>query len=174
MNRYFETADPKWFGGTSLAIAYTSDINAVSPNDMTVISVNQASVWEREINYQIPAGLPPCPPEGCICSWNWIHRAHNGEGYPFEIVRASGQRSKLGLTSSTISYTDVACLARPTVRMLCNAVPCLVIARPTRLIASKGQRLGCTSTSAREWHSNRGDHIADVKWKQPPSSRHSA
>lgn len=86
MNRYFQPADPKWFGGTSLGIAYTSNIHGLSPNDMTIISVNQNSVWEREISYAIPAGLPPCPPEGCICSWNWIHRANNGEGYPFEIV----------------------------------------------------------------------------------------
>jgi hypothetical protein len=86
MNRYGSPTDSKWFGGTALAIAYTSDVGALQPNDMTVISVNYDSVWTRQISYSIPAGLPPCPPGGCLCTWNWIHTAGNGEGYPYEIV----------------------------------------------------------------------------------------
>nr|XP_018260028.1 uncharacterized protein I303_08100 [Kwoniella dejecticola CBS 10117]OBR82186.1 hypothetical protein I303_08100 [Kwoniella dejecticola CBS 10117] len=74
MNTYNGTVDNKWFGGSALAIAYTSDVGSLQPNDMTVISVNQNSVWEREISYQIPAGMPPCPSGGCLCSWNWIHQ----------------------------------------------------------------------------------------------------
>jgi hypothetical protein len=87
MNKYNETIDPELFGGTALAIAYTSDVASLQPNDMTVISVVQQSIWTREISYAIPAGLPACPPGGCLCTWNWIHRAGSGEGYPFEIVR---------------------------------------------------------------------------------------
>jgi hypothetical protein len=86
MNVYNETADPQWFGGTALAIAYKSDVSTISPNDFTVISINHNSVWEREINYDIPAGMPACPAGGCLCSWNWIHEANHGEGYPFEMV----------------------------------------------------------------------------------------
>lgn len=88
MNEFNATVDNKWFGGTALAIAYTSDVNSLQPNDMTVISVNQDTVWFRSVGYQIPAGLPPCPAGGCICSWNWIHEANHGEGYPYEIVRS--------------------------------------------------------------------------------------
>jgi hypothetical protein len=86
MNTYGQPADNKWFGGTALAISYTSDIANLKPNDMTVISVNYNSVWEREIYYDIPAGMPPCPPGGCLCSWNWFHQGGHGEGYPFEMV----------------------------------------------------------------------------------------
>lgn len=86
-NLFNETVDNQWFGGTSLAIAYTSNVATLQPNDMTVISVNQDSVWNRQIAYSIPAGLPACPTGGCLCTWNWIHQANNGEGYPFEIVR---------------------------------------------------------------------------------------
>ncbi|OCF37563.1 hypothetical protein I316_00689 [Kwoniella heveanensis BCC8398] len=85
MNSYNGTVDNKWFGGTALAIAYTSDVDSLQPNDMTVISVNFNSVWEREISYSIPAGLPACPAGGCLCTWNWIHQGGHGEGYPFEI-----------------------------------------------------------------------------------------
>jgi len=86
MNVFNQTADPQWFGGTALAIAYTSDASSVAPYDFTVISVNYNSVWERSIDYDIPAGLPACPSGGCLCSWNWIHQANHGEGYPYEIV----------------------------------------------------------------------------------------
>lgn len=90
MNQYNNTnVDPTKFGGTALAIAYTSDVSALQPNDMTVISVVQQSVWTRAISYDIPADLPACPPGGCLCTWNWIHRAGSGEGYPFEIVCAA-------------------------------------------------------------------------------------
>lgn len=87
MNRFGQSVNVKAFGGTALGIAYTSDVNALKPNDMTIISVNYASPWNRQVSYQIPAGMPPCPSGGCICSWNWIHRAGNGEGYGEEIVR---------------------------------------------------------------------------------------
>ncbi|WVW86538.1 hypothetical protein I302_108587 [Kwoniella bestiolae CBS 10118] len=85
MNTYNSTVDNKWFGGTALAIAYTSDVANLKPNDLTVISVNQNSVWERQISYKIPSGMPPCPSGGCLCSWNWIHQGGHGEGYPYEI-----------------------------------------------------------------------------------------
>ena len=65
LNRYNETVDNKWFGGTSLAIAYTSDVNSLKPNDFTVISVNKKCVCYREIDWDIP-DLPTCPPGGCL------------------------------------------------------------------------------------------------------------
>lgn len=53
---------------------------------MTVISVNTVSPWFRNTDYKIPAGLPACPEGGCLCTWNWIHQANHGEGYPYELV----------------------------------------------------------------------------------------
>lgn len=109
MNTYGQPVDNSKFGGTALAIAYTSDVAFLQPNDMTIISVNYNSVWEREIVYDIPAGLPPCPPGGCLCTWNWIHQSSSLEGYANEIVSLMGQRAPtcLPLTGSTTFYTDV-------------------------------------------------------------------
>jgi len=86
----FESTQPvnaSSLGGSALAIAYTSDYTSIGPNDMTIISVNYTSPWYRLTNYAIPANLPPCPEGGCICTWNWIHLAGNGEGDGEEIVR---------------------------------------------------------------------------------------
>ncbi|WRT68284.1 uncharacterized protein IL334_005260 [Kwoniella shivajii] len=100
MNAYNGTVDNKWFGGSALAIAYTSDVNSIKPNDLTVISVKQNSVWERQISYQIPAGLPPCPAGGCLCTWNWIHQGGHGEGYPNEIYNVMYRCQVTGNTNS--------------------------------------------------------------------------
>jgi hypothetical protein len=96
-----------WFGGTALAIAYTSDITKVKPSDMTVISVNTVSPWYRNTDYKIPAGLPACPSGGCLCTWNWIHQANHGEGYPYEIVSRDHSFAFAGLMRSTTTCTVV-------------------------------------------------------------------
>lgn len=85
-NKPGQPVDNSRFGGTYIAIAYSSDINAVVPDSMTVISINATSPWQRETVYKFPAGLPACPPEGCICTWGWNHLRNNGEGYGSEIV----------------------------------------------------------------------------------------
>ena len=92
-------------GGTAIGIAYTSDVHSVQPNDMTIISVNHASPWKREAIYDIPKGLPSCPEDGCICSWNWLHRGgqNGGEGYPWEIVSAPRFRVAGGLRVARVA-----------------------------------------------------------------------
>ena len=82
-----------YFGGTALAIAYTSDVDNLQPGDLTVFSVNYTSVWARETVYQVPKGMPPCPTGGCLCTWNWFHLANHGEGNPWEIVRITASPS---------------------------------------------------------------------------------
>lgn len=91
--------DPSLFGGTSLAIAYTSDVDALNPTDMTVISVHYRSVWKRETVYSIPADLGECPEGGCICTWNWIHQANKGEGYGPEIYNVMFRCKVTGATT---------------------------------------------------------------------------
>lgn len=59
--------------GCALAIAYKSDVRAVQPEDFAVFSVNQTCVWTRFTDFQVPARMPPCPKDGCICSFFWIH-----------------------------------------------------------------------------------------------------
>jgi len=81
------------FGGTALAIAYTSDVENLKPNNMTIISVNLTSPWTREVTYWIPADLPPCPKGGCLVTWNWVHLTLQKEGYGAEIVSSGCVRS---------------------------------------------------------------------------------
>ena len=59
--------------GCSLAIAYKSNVTDVQPEDFTVFSVNQTCVWTRFTEFQVPARMPPCPKDGCICAFFWIH-----------------------------------------------------------------------------------------------------
>ncbi|BEI80878.1 hypothetical protein CcaverHIS002_0200380 [Cutaneotrichosporon cavernicola] len=97
VNWFNKQPDISKLGGAALAIAYTSDAKNVKGSDFTVVSVQYRAVWERVITFNIPSGMPECPPEGCLCTWNWLHTALNtrnppapagqpqGEGYGFEI-----------------------------------------------------------------------------------------
>ncbi|CAK9783953.1 hypothetical protein CC85DRAFT_11841 [Cutaneotrichosporon oleaginosum] len=98
VNNFDQPANITLFGGTALAIAYTSDEKAVRGADLTVISTDWASPWLALASYPLPSGLPPCPPGGCLCTWNWLHTAGNerhnpnpgagrpkGEGYGDEL-----------------------------------------------------------------------------------------
>jgi len=69
VNNSFESTLPvnaSALGGSALAIAYTSNYTSLTPNDMTIISVNYTSPWFRLTDYAIPANLPECPEGGCI------------------------------------------------------------------------------------------------------------
>jgi hypothetical protein len=58
--------------GTSFAISYESDITKVTQENLVVFSVAYHTPWKRITTYEVPADMPPCPADGCICSWNWI------------------------------------------------------------------------------------------------------
>jgi hypothetical protein len=62
-------SNPKNVKGTSIAIAYESDINKVTPEQFAVISVNYTSPWFQQTDYRIPGDLPACPSGGCLCMW---------------------------------------------------------------------------------------------------------
>lgn len=64
--------------GCALAITYESDVNKVTPENFTVFSVNQTCVWYEKTDFQVPARMPSCPEEGCICAWFWIHSEKSG------------------------------------------------------------------------------------------------
>lgn len=64
--------------GCGLAIAYNSDVRAIKPEDFAVVSVNYHCPWHRDVDFQIPEGLPECPPGGCHCMWGWIHSSGGG------------------------------------------------------------------------------------------------
>jgi hypothetical protein len=63
------TPNPTNVKGTSIAIAYKSDIHQVQPEEFTVISVNYTSPWFQQTDYRIPGDLPACPEGGCLCMW---------------------------------------------------------------------------------------------------------
>lgn len=97
VNWFDKDPDISKLGGSAIAIAYKSDPKTVKSSDFTVVSVNYRSAWERVAYYAFPAGMPECPPEGCLCTWNWLHTSNNlrnppapageaqSEGYGFEI-----------------------------------------------------------------------------------------
>ncbi|KAK6910123.1 hypothetical protein I203_104154 [Kwoniella mangroviensis CBS 8507] len=88
--------DPKDVKGCGIAIAYESDVNKIQPADFTVISVNYTCPWFKNVDFQIPSDLPPCPEGGCHCMWGWIHAADAGSeqnyflGYRCNITDATG------------------------------------------------------------------------------------
>lgn len=80
--------------GCALSIAYTSDEHNVKPEDFSVISVNYNCPWFKNVDFDIPKGLPECPEEGCICMWGWIHSADAGSEQNYVLnyrCKVSGQ-----------------------------------------------------------------------------------
>lgn len=59
--------------GCAFAIAYKSNIDDIQPEDFTVISIFGKCPYKKTADFQIPAGLKACPPEGCHCMWGWVH-----------------------------------------------------------------------------------------------------
>ncbi|KAI0280328.1 hypothetical protein BC826DRAFT_963133 [Russula brevipes] len=63
-------------GGCGLAVYNSSDIEAAKDNmyNFVVFSVNHSCPYYRDTYFEIPEDMPSCGrPEGCICTWNWIH-----------------------------------------------------------------------------------------------------
>ncbi|WVW83884.1 hypothetical protein I302_105906 [Kwoniella bestiolae CBS 10118] len=88
--------DPQNVKGCGIAIAYESDVKKIQPEDFTVISVNYTCPWFKDVDFHIPADLPPCPEGGCHCMWGWIHSEKAGSeqnyflGYRCNITDATG------------------------------------------------------------------------------------
>ncbi|EIW73496.1 hypothetical protein TREMEDRAFT_59670 [Tremella mesenterica DSM 1558] len=95
------TPNISWLGGSALAISYTSDVDSLGPDNMTVISVNATSPWWRLTTYEIPV-LPPCPPGGCLCTWNWFHTNQDHEGYGAEMYNVLYRCNVTGNTDPNV------------------------------------------------------------------------
>ena len=74
----FHTTGIEDVGGCALAVAYKSEASEVQPDDFVVFSVNQTCVWYMHTAFQIPADMPQCPNNKCICAWFWLHEANSG------------------------------------------------------------------------------------------------
>lgn len=72
--------------GCGLGIAYKSDPTTIVPEDFVMISTNASCPWRRDVDFQIPSGLPACPPGGCHCLWGWIHNADAGTEQMYQLM----------------------------------------------------------------------------------------
>lgn len=85
--------------GCGIAIAYESDPRKIQPEDFTVISTNYTCPWFKNVDFQIPADLPPCPEGGCHCLWGWVHSSNAGAqenyilNYKCQVTGAKGSRA---------------------------------------------------------------------------------
>ncbi|KAI0649146.1 hypothetical protein C8Q79DRAFT_495002 [Trametes meyenii] len=98
--------------GCALAIAYKSDVNDIKPEDFVVFSVNHTCVWEMHTKFEVP-NLPPCPEDGCHCSWNWIHSTDSGA----EQIYMTGFKCKV------VGDVGSQALGKPAVPRRCGADP---------------------------------------------------
>ncbi|ALO60293.1 hypothetical protein CNA01560 [Cryptococcus deneoformans JEC21] len=92
----WESSDPQDVKGCAIGIAYESNVAKIQPENFTVISVNYTCPWKKQVEFQIPSDLPPCPKGGCHCMWGWVHAADAGSeqnyflGYRCNITGATG------------------------------------------------------------------------------------
>ncbi|KIY46262.1 hypothetical protein FISHEDRAFT_75817 [Fistulina hepatica ATCC 64428] len=75
------TQNESMAAGTAFAIAYKSEIEDVEVEDLVVFSTLQNTPFKRLATYEVPAALPACPDEGCICAWGW---------YAYELASSCG------------------------------------------------------------------------------------
>lgn len=129
--------------GCALAIAYKSDVRAIQPEDFTVFSINQTCVWTRFTDFQVPANMPPCPPEGCHCAWFWIHSSNSGSQqsafffFPskwfqrYNVAHRSVVDYMNGFKCNVTGSTSTVPLAQPKVPRRCGADPPNGVMNPT-------------------------------------------
>ncbi|KAE9405803.1 hypothetical protein BT96DRAFT_305390 [Gymnopus androsaceus JB14] len=83
------TQNESMAAGTALAISYQSDITKVTPENLVVMSVAYNTPFKLLATYHIPAGLPACPKEGCICAWSWIPNGCGQSNMYLEAIRCT-------------------------------------------------------------------------------------
>ncbi|GAA6006542.1 hypothetical protein JCM11491_004999 [Sporobolomyces phaffii] len=57
--------------GCAIGIADVMDPNDATMDDFTIISVQKDCVWTRNTTFSIPARMPKCTGDWCICGWVW-------------------------------------------------------------------------------------------------------
>ncbi|OAP54840.1 hypothetical protein AYL99_11288 [Fonsecaea erecta] len=69
---YMHVQNQSMAQGTAFAIAYESDLAAITLEDLVVFTVLEHTPWKRAATYQVPAAMPECPEGGCTCAWLWV------------------------------------------------------------------------------------------------------
>ncbi|KAL8277974.1 hypothetical protein RQP46_009606 [Phenoliferia psychrophenolica] len=64
--------DDSILSGCALAIANVDDISLVTQDNLVVFSVQPNCVKQKETTFDIPAMMPACTGEKCICGWFWL------------------------------------------------------------------------------------------------------
>ncbi|BGP08932.1 hypothetical protein OF846_003396 [Rhodotorula toruloides] len=68
--------DDNLLSGCALGIADVDNINDVTMDNLAIFSVQHDCVKQKNTNFEIPAKMPACTGEKCICGWFWL--ANNG------------------------------------------------------------------------------------------------
>ncbi|BGP49050.1 hypothetical protein JCM10450v2_004929 [Rhodotorula kratochvilovae] len=70
--------DYNLLSGCALGIADVDNINDVTMDNLAIFSVQHDCVKQKLTSFEIPAKMPACTGEKCICAWFWL--ANNGTG----------------------------------------------------------------------------------------------
>ncbi|GAA5870458.1 hypothetical protein JCM1840_004729 [Sporobolomyces johnsonii] len=76
-----ETVNYDLLAGCALGIADVTDINEATLDNFVIFSVQQECVWQRNTTFQVPARMPPCTGDWCICGWVWEPQTGSGNMY---------------------------------------------------------------------------------------------
>ncbi|GAA5868998.1 hypothetical protein JCM8547_003246 [Rhodosporidiobolus lusitaniae] len=71
----------EWVAGCALGIADVLDPGDATPDTFTVFSVNHECVVHRNVTFSVPARMPKCTGEWCICGWLWQPQTGTGNAY---------------------------------------------------------------------------------------------
>ena len=63
--------DPAAASGCALGIANVDDINETTMDNIAIFSVLESCVLNKENSFDIPAMMPACTGDKCICGWFW-------------------------------------------------------------------------------------------------------
>lgn len=64
--------DENDLSGCALAIADVDAIEKVTWDNLVVFSVQSRCVMDRKTAFEVPAAMPACSGEKCVCAWFWL------------------------------------------------------------------------------------------------------
>ncbi|GAA5903968.1 uncharacterized protein JCM6883_002043 [Sporobolomyces salmoneus] len=73
--------DPALFSGCAIGISDVMDPNDATMDDFTIISVQSECISDRDTTFSIPARMPSCTGEWCICGWVWLPQTGDANAY---------------------------------------------------------------------------------------------
>ncbi|GAA5908398.1 hypothetical protein JCM6882_007926 [Rhodosporidiobolus microsporus] len=71
----------EWIAGCALGIADVMDPEDATPDNFVVFSVQHECVVTRNTTFEVPAKMPSCTGEWCICGWLWQPQTGDTNAY---------------------------------------------------------------------------------------------